>query len=63
MSRQLFQRLVGEKRRVGKGNGIQLIFYGTNDIRVAVAQAGHSGAARGIEVGFACLIDDVSAAT
>ena len=48
---------------MGKGNGIQLIFYSTNDIRVTVAQAGHSGTARGIEVGFACLIDDVGAVT
>jgi hypothetical protein len=63
MSRQLFQRLAGEKCRVGKGNGIQLIFYGTNDLRVAVAQAGNSGAARGIEIGFACLIDDVGTVT
>ncbi len=63
MSRQLFQRLAGEKCRVGKGNGIQLIFYGTNDIRVTVAQAGNSGTARCIEVAFACLIDDVGAVT
>jgi hypothetical protein len=48
---------------VGKGNGIQLFFYSTNDLRVTVAQAGYSGTARGIEVGFACLIDDVGTVT
>jgi len=30
---------------------------------VTVAQAGHSGTARRIEIGFACLIDDVGAVT
>src|SRR5690625_6623046 len=45
--------------RVGKL--IQLVFDGLDNVRMAVAQAGNSSAAAGIDIAFAILVDDFDA--
>ena len=58
---QLLQRLIGKEACVCIGNLVQLPFDGRDHGRVAVAQAGHRGASRRIEVSPAVAIDDVDA--
>ena len=44
------------------GDAVDLLVHRAQDVRVAVAQAGHRGAARGIEIFPAVAVDDRDAA-
>ena len=60
---QLVGKRFGDGRRkeagVGVRNAIDLLVHGAHNIRMPVAQAGHSGSAGGVDELASCSIDDV----
>ncbi len=53
----------GEEGRVGVGERVQLPMQRRDHVGMAVAEAGHRGAARGVEIAPALGVDDLEAGT
>ncbi len=58
---ELFGDFGREEAGMGIGELVELLMQGGDHIRVAVAKAGHRGAARGVDVAFAGLIEQFDA--
>ena len=56
-----FGDLGGEEAGMGIGEAVELLVQRCGHRRMAVAQAGHRGTARGIEVALARAVDDLDA--
>ena len=60
---ELFRDLGGEKARVRVGDAVDLLVHRAQDVGVTVAEAGHRGAAGGVDVRLAVAVDDLDAAS
>ena len=58
---QLLEDLGGEERGVGVGQAVELVLDRLDHPRMVVAQAGHRGAARGVEIAPTLAVGDVAA--